>query len=144
MKLYPRQSETFKKSLVYFYNIPFVKDHTCPSILWGSPNTFFLLCYHRNTKVFQMPWSIRIRKFYLIFSLKFSACLFFVFFISKYSGIEKLINWSISISSQCKMIPLLSIDISLLRVMEEKNYTTELEVMVMTRIEANGDNGQEG
>lgn len=41
------------------------------------------------------------------------------------------------------MIPLLNIGIKPIKVNGRKNYTTELEVMVMTQIEANGDNRQE-
>lgn len=41
------------------------------------------------------------------------------------------------------MIPLLNIGIKPIKVNGRKNYTTEWEVMVMTRTEANGENGQE-
>lgn len=40
------------------------------------------------------------------------------------------------------MIPLLNIGIKPIKVNGRKNYTTEREVMVMTRTEANGENGQ--
>lgn len=41
------------------------------------------------------------------------------------------------------MIPLLNVGIKPIKVNGRKNYTTVLEAVVMTQIEANGKNGQE-
>lgn len=41
------------------------------------------------------------------------------------------------------MIPLLNMGMKPIKVNGRKNYTTELEVMAMTQIEKNGENGQE-